>query len=589
MAANASSNDTSTSAHAIYTRSFAAGLEQDNMAHATGEVSSKGTIAKKQSNRYGDEGTQPATTKKSVRFFAIIAALALSGLLTSLEATITSTALPTITADLGGASLYVWVVNGFYLTQTAFQPLFGQIADIYGRRWPMIISTATFTLGSGLSGGASNIDMLIAGRLIQGIGAGGINVFIEIIVCDLLPLRERGRYLGLMFGLIAIGTTLGPLFGGLIVQYTTWRWVFYLNVPIGGAAMVTLFLFLHVKSDRTPDYLQRLKRIDWLGNTLFVLSMVSVLIALSWGGSQYPWSSFRVIVPLVLGFAGFAIFLLYEASPKYCLNPTMPLHLFANRTSATAFGLTFLHSLSAIAVMYFLPVYFQAVLAASPSRSGVQLLPTILFMIPAAIIAGGLLSKLGRYRPSQHAGFAFMIIGFGLLTLLNAHASTGQWVGYQIPSAVGTGLALPVLLPAVQASLTEADTALSTSTWAFIRSFGLIWGATIPTAAFNNRVNALLGRVSDLSVAEQLRDGKAYEAATKAFMDSITDAVTRAQVVSVYVDAIKTVWYVSMAFAGLAFLLVIVEKEIPLRKELDTKFSMEEKEKDGETAYQQAP
>ncbi|GLA93265.1 hypothetical protein AtubIFM61612_010459 [Aspergillus tubingensis] len=580
---------TANSAQNVFTTRSAAEPEQSITPNVTGEVSSKEIIAEKQNHREHDEAPQLATEKKSFRFFAIIAALALSGLLTSLEATITSTALPTITADLGGANLYVWVVNGFYLTQTAFQPLFGQIADIYGRRWPMIISTATFTLGSGISGGASNIDMLIAGRLIQGIGAGGINVLIEIIVCDLLPLRERGRYLGLMFGLIAIGTTLGPLFGGLIVQYTTWRWVFYLNVPIGAAAMVTLFLFLRVKFDSTPDYLQRLKRIDWLGNTLFVLAMISVLIALSWGGSQYPWSSFRVIVPLVLGFVGFAVFFLYEASPRYCPNPTMPLHLFANRTSATAFGLTFLHSLSAIAVMYFLPVYFQAVLAASPSRSGVQLLPTILFMIPAAITAGGLLSKLGHYRPIQHAGFAFMIIGFGLLTLLKAHASTGQWVGFQIPSAVGTGLALPVLLPAVQASLTEADTALSTSTWAFIRSFGLIWGATIPTVAFNNRVNTLLGRVGDSSVAEQLRDGKAYETATKAFMDSITDAVTRAQVVSIYVDAIKTVWYVSMAFAGLAFLLVVVEKEIPLRKELDTKFSMEEKEKDGGQASQPAP
>ncbi|PYI02397.1 MFS general substrate transporter [Aspergillus sclerotiicarbonarius CBS 121057] len=551
---------------------------EHNTLSSAGEISKRTAVAG-QAEQYSEKESPPATTKKPFRFFAIIAALALSGLLIALEGTITSTALPTITADLGGADLYVWVVNGFYLTETAFQPLVGQMADIYGRRWPLIISAATFTLGSGLSGGASNINMLIAGRLIQGIGAGGINVLIEIIVCDLLPMRERGRYLGLIFGLIAIGTALGPLFGGLIVEYSTWRWVFYLNVPIGGAAMVTLFTFLRVKSDHTPDYWMRLKRIDWLGNTVFVLAMVSVLIALSWGGSQYPWSSFRVIVPLVLGFVGFGLFLLYEASP-YCANPTMPLRLFANRTSGVAFALTFLHSLASISVMYFLPVYFQAVLAASPSRSGVELLPTILFIIPAAITAGGLLSKLGRYRPIQHVGFALMIIGFGLLTLLHANATTGQWVGYQVLSALGTGLALPVLLPAVQASLTEADTALSTATWAFTRTFGLIWGATIPTAAFNNRVNALLGRITDAAIASQLADGKAYEQATKRFMDSITDPVTRGQVVSVYVDAIRTVWYVSMAFAGLAFLLVIVEKEIPLRKELDTKFSMEEKDKE---------
>lgn len=233
----------------------------------------------------------------------------------------------------------------------------------------MIISTATFTLGSGLSGGAINMKMLIAGRLVQGIGAGGINVLIEIIICDILPLRGRGRYLGITFGLIALGTTMGPLFGGLIVQYTSWRWVFYLNVPIGGAAIVTLIVFLRVKSDNTGKYKMRLKQIDWLGNFVFVLSMVSVLIALSWAGSQYPWSSFRVIVPLVMGFVGFGIFVLYEAS-KYCVSPTMPLHLFFNRTSGIAFTLTFLHSLSAISVMYFLPVYFQGVLASRLAAQG---------------------------------------------------------------------------------------------------------------------------------------------------------------------------------------------------------------------------
>ena len=451
----------------------------------------------------------------------------------------------------------------------------------------MIVSTATFTLGSGIAGGANNINMLIAGRLIQGVGSGGINVLIEIIVCDLLPLRERGGYLGLMLGLISLGTALGPLFGGLIVQHTTWRWVFYLNIPIGGAAMVTLFAFLRVKSDKTPNYITRLKRIDWLGNFIFVLSMVSVLIALSWSGSKYPWSSFRVIVPLVLGFAGFGLFFLYESS-KYCINPTMPLHLFSNRTSATAFGLTFLHSLSAISVMYFLPVYFQGVLGSTPSRAGVQLLPTILFMIPAAITAGVLLSKLGRYRPIQHVAFALMLVGFGLLTLLKVKATTAQWVSYQLPSSVGIGLALPVLLSAVQASLTDEDTALATSTWAFIRSFGLIWGATIPTAAFNNRFDALLYRITDPAVAEQLANGKAYERATKGFMDSITDPVTWRQVASVYVESIKTVWYVSMAFAALAFLLVIIEKEVPLRKELDTKFSMEEKTKSADADPEEA-
>jgi len=193
--------------------------------------------------------------------------------------------------------------------------------------------------------------------------------------------------------------------------------------------LVTLVVFLKVKSDNTANLTARLKLIDWLGNLIFVLSMVSVLIALSWAGSKYPWSSFHIIVPLVMGFLGGVLFMFYEAS-HFCVNPTMPIHLFSNRTSGTAFVLTFLHSLAGISVIYFLPVYFQGVLAATPGRAGIDLLPTILFLLPFAITAGGLLSKFGRYRPLQHIGFAMMVIGFGLLSLLKANSTTAQWVGY---------------------------------------------------------------------------------------------------------------------------------------------------------------
>jgi MFS family permease len=239
-----------------------------------------------------------------------------------------------------------------------------------------------------------------------------------------------------------LGTALGPFFGGLIVQNTSWRWVFYLNLPIGGVALVFLFLFLNVHYDKETHLMDRLKRIDWIGNIIFVLAMVSILIALSWAGSKYPWSSFRILVPLILGFLGLVGFLAYEASP-WCVEPTMPLHLFTNRTSTTAYALTFLHSIATISAIYFLPIYFQGVRSASPARSGVDLLPTILFLIPAAITAGGLLSTFGRYRPLHHAGFAIMVIGFGLFSLLNANSSTAVWVIFQAIEACGAGVVLP--------------------------------------------------------------------------------------------------------------------------------------------------
>ncbi|KAL8837989.1 MAG: hypothetical protein Q9176_005337 [Flavoplaca citrina] len=515
--------------------------------------------------------------KKGIRFWAIILALAVTGLLTALEATITSTALPTIIEALGGASLYVWVINLYFLTMTAFQPLFGQLANVFGRRYPLIFATAIFTFGSGICGGANNIAMMIAGRALQGIGAGGVNVLIEIVVCDMVPLRERGNYLAIIFGLIALGTALGPVFGGLIVQHSSWRWCFYLNLPIGGAALVMLVACLQVNWEKETSVRTKLRRIDWIGNTLFVASVVAVLIALSWAGTVYAWSTFRIIVPLVLGFVGFTIFLFYERS-TFCKEPTMPVHLFTNRTSLVAFMLTFLHSVVTIWALYFLPIYFQGVLGSSPGRSGVQLLPTVLFLIPFAATGGKLVAQFGRYRPIHLAGFAIMVIGFGLFSILSATSPTASWVIFQAIEAAGAGLVIPALLPAVQAPFSDAETALATSTWAFVRSFGLVWGATIPAAIFNNRFDQLArGRIEDPALLAVLTGGQAYQHATRQFLDSLPQEAAR-QVSFVFLDALKRTWHVAIAFAGLGFVLVSLEREIKLRKDLNTEFGITQKE-----------
>ena len=322
----------------------------------------------------------------------------------------------------------------------------------------------------------------------------------------------------------------------------------------------------------------KFRRIDWAGNALFVASVVAVLIALSWAGTVYAWSTFRIIVPLVLGFAGFAIFLWYEQS-KFCKEPTMPIHLFSNRTSLVAFILTFLHSTVTIWVLYFLPIYFQGVLRSTPGRSGVQLLPTVLFLIPFAATGGKLVARFGRYRPVHLAGYAIMVIGFGLFSTMSANSSMAEWVIYQAIEAAGGGLVIPALLPAVQAPLTDADTALATSTWAFVRSFGLVWGATIPAAIFNNRFDQLAPRrIQDPTVVAQLSGGKAYQHATRLFLESLPDEVSR-QVTSVFLASLKRTWQTAIGFAALGFVLVSLERELKLRQELDTEFGINTKEK----------
>ncbi|KAI0964756.1 major facilitator superfamily domain-containing protein [Xylaria arbuscula] len=520
----------------------------------------------------------PQQTRKGPRFWAILGVLALTSLLTSLEATITSTILPDIVTDLGGGNNYIWIANAYFLALASLQPMFGQFANVFGRRWPLIFSTAAFVLGSGICGGASNTAMIIAGRAIQGVGGSGVSVLCETIICDLVPLRERGSYMAIVFGMVSLGAALGPLFGGLLVSYSTWRWAFYLALPIGGVAMVMLFLFLYVNYDKSRTLATKLSSLDWLGNIVFIGASSSVLIALSWAGGEYPWSSYEVLVPLIVGIVALIGFVALEAT-RFVANPMVPLHLFANPVTSIVFLLTFLHGVVTIWALYFLPVYFQGVLGATPYRSGIMLLPTILALVPAAIIGGLLLTKLGRYKPLLIVALAFIVVGFGLFSLLNENSTTGAWVGFQIVESVGTGLAIPALLPALLAPLTDKDTALATGTWSFMRSFGITWGIAIAGTVFSSRAAQLAGSgaiSSNSTVAAEFMTGGAYQDATAQFLNSLS-AELRAQVVAVQNGALKRSWQVGIAFGALGFITALILKEVPLRRELDSDFGMTEK------------
>ena len=340
--------------------------------------------------------------------------------------------------------------------------------------------------------------------------------------------------------------------------------------------MAMLFAFLHVKSRKEMTFLQKMKRIDYIGNAMIMASSVSVLYALTYGGSRYPWGSWRIVVPLVLGLVGMALFYLFENS-RFVIEPVTPPRLFKNRTSATVFVITFLNSVLLYWALFFLPVYFQAVLLSSSSRTGVDLLPVVLVAVPAAVVAVIILTKYGRYRPLHHIGFAFVTIGLGLFTLLDANSSTAEWVIFQMIAGGGSGFVLNTLLPACQAALPESDQAASTATWAFVRSFGSIWGVAIPAAIFNSRFQTLSPRISDPTARATLSAGQAYEHATVGFVKSFQGTL-RSEIIGVYSDTLKTVWQVAIAFSGVAFFLVFIEKEIVLRTELETEFGLEKEE-----------
>ncbi|KAK8909537.1 hypothetical protein QC760_002239 [Botrytis cinerea] len=509
------------------------------------------------------------------RFWVILTSLGITSLLTAIEASVTSTALPSVAKALDAKELYVWFASAFFLTSTISQPLFGQFANVFGRRWPIIVAVALFALGSGICGGATSSAMLIAGRGIQGIGVGGVNVMIDCIVCDLVPLRERPNYMAFIFLIFAVGSSLGPFVGGVLVDRATWRWIFYISLPVAGTSLFLMLIFLQVEYRKQTTFEQKMKRIDWLGNFLLSGAVISILYALTYAGALSPWSSWKIIFPLVLGIVVYILFHVYEAS-SYCVEPTIPPRMFGNRTSAIAFIATFIHGMLTYWTLYFLPVYFQGVLQSTPTRSGVQLLPTVIVLVPFAIFAALWTTKTGRYKPPQLVGWAFMVAGLGALSTLDPNSSTAKWAIFQILIAMGSGMINTPLLPAIQAGLPESDVAASAATWSFMRAFGSIWGVSIPGAILDNQFNSIVAGLSDKSISDRLVGGSAYQQASKEFINSFSPDV-RIELIDAYSRSLKIVWYVALGFGILGFIITWGEKEIALRETLETDYGMKER------------
>lgn len=458
----------------------------------------------------------------------------------------------------------------------AVQPLYGQLADIFGRRWNMLGAVAIFALGSGICGGATSSDMLIAGRAVQGIGAGGLNMLIDVIICDLVPLRERGMYVGLLFMIVTVGSACGPVVGGAIVDNTSWRWVFYFNLPFCGLALAVFWTFLRTAFKNEASLAAKLKRIDYIGNAIIMGATVAMLFAVTYGGTRYAWSSPHTLVPLILGLLGVVLFALFERSRFAATNPVIPPRLFADRTARLAYFVTFQHAIVTYWVTFFLPVYFQSVLLAAPTRAGVNMLPTVTLFAPSAAIAGAAVSKTGRYKPIAVGGLLVATVAVGCLTLLDARTHAAVWVILQGFVAAGLGAAISTLLPAVQAGVPETEAAATTATLAFVRSVATVWGIAVPAAVFNNRVDQLLPGVGDAGVRALLANGKAYERASRDFVNGFQEPL-RSQIVGVYAKSLSRSWAIAVVFAGTALVAACFEKELKLRTELENEHGLEKR------------
>jgi EmrB/QacA subfamily drug resistance transporter len=405
-------------------------------------------------------------------------------LLAALDQTIVGTALPTIVGKLGGINHYSWVVTAYLLASTASTPLYGKVSDLYGRRPLLMFAIGTFLVGSLLAGLSQNMTELIAFRAIQGLGAGGLMTLAFTIVSDVVAPRDRPRYQGIFGAVFGLSSVAGPLVGGYFAQHD-WRWIFYINVPLGIVAIFVCYAVLRLVPHTRRDH-----KVDWSGAGLLVLAVICLLLALSFGGTAgWAWGSTRIIV-LLAGFAVFAaVFLAVE---RRAMEPILPLRLFRRATFAIANAATFILGFSMFGAIIYVPLYLQIVKGATPTASGLLMLPMMAGVIITSIVAGRAISRAGRYKWSTVAGTAVMAAGLLLFTLLGAHTPLWRAFSYMLVIGIGLGLAMQPLILAVQNALDLRDMGAGTATATFFRSLGGSVGVAALGAVLSNRLASAL-------------------------------------------------------------------------------------------------
>ncbi|EIW57943.1 MFS multidrug transporter [Trametes versicolor FP-101664 SS1] len=517
---------------------------------------------------------KPTSIPKGSAFWLSFLAIVVCNILSALDVTAVSTTLPTITHDLGGDNDFVWVGAAYGLASTAMLPFCGRLADVFGRRPVMMISVAFFFVGSALCGSAQNMNMLIAARTIQGVGGGGIINMSSIIVSDLVPLVERGAYQGIVVLAWAFAAAIGPIVGGSLAQKASWRWLFYINLPLAGIAFILVAIFLRV---RTPEgsLRSKLARVDWVGNAIIVAGTTLALIALTWGGITYPWISVHVLTPLILGGALIVSFFLYETFvPR---EPTLPLDVIKNRTSLGGYIETFFHGIVSVAAIYYFPVYFQACLLSSPIGSSVKILPTAIVSSSFSLFSGIMIKKTNKYRPANWVGWTLAIVGFGLLTTLTADSSAGEWAGYQALQAAGSGTIWASTIFPILAPLPVTRAAPALAFYNFIRTFAQTWGVTISATILQNE----LKRNLPAAFVQDFPSGVEIAYAVIPQIPSLEEPL-RSEVRAAFAQSMATIWKVLAGLSGAGFLASFLLREVPMQTYTDEKFGLQQAAPDAE-------
>ena len=502
----------------------------------------------------------------------ILGGLMTGMLLAALDQTIVSTALKNIVEEFDGLNHYTWVVTAYLLTSTASTPLYGKISDIYGRRVVFQFAIVTFLIGSLLAGAAQNMEQLIATRALQGLGAGGLMALTFVIIGDIVPPRERGKYQGYFGAVWGLSSVAGPLLGGFfsdngqILGISGWRWIFLINLPLGIASLIITSAVLHIPK------VKRDHSIDYLGAVLMVASVCLILLSASIYGPQYGWGDSRTVTYALLGIVLTILFLLWERKAK---EPILPLYLFKNHTFSVTSALGAVIGAGMFGAIIMLPLYFQVVRGYSATEAGLKLIPLMLGIVSTSIISGKMISKHGHYKRFPIMGTAIMTVGILLMTRLQIDTPYWQISIYAIMVGAGLGLSMQTIVIALQNSVEFKDMGVATSSNTFFRSLGSVFGTAIFGSILTNRVVHYMSTgFGDLaktnpSALEGFDTSKLAALTNNTAVLKTFPPVIKQTALEAFVNSFHVVFYAAAPITLLGLALAFMLRETPLRTTQD--------------------